>query len=217
MQTVRKQVQKSFLEDSKYNWVLKDALDLRSIQGREIQRKTTGAKGLLQQRTWCFQGTTYSQFDGARVAHGEGNGNPLQCSCLENPRDGGAWWAAVYGVTQSQTWLKWLSSSSRLAHVCEENGRRWYEIAHQGQRLEAAAAKSLQLCPTLCDLIDGSPPGSPVPGILQARTLEWVAIAFSKAWKWKLKVKSLSHVRLFATPWTVAYQAPLSMGFPRQE
>ena len=69
----------------------------------------------------------------------------------------------------------------------------------------------------LCDPIDGSPPGSPVPGILQARTLEWVAISFSNAWKWKVKVKSLSHVRLVATPWTAAYQAPLSLGFSRQE
>ena len=60
----------------------------------------------------------------------------------------------------------------------------------------AAAAKSLQLCPTLCDPRDGSPPGSPVPGILQARTLEWVAISFSNAWKWKVKVKLLSRVRL---------------------
>ena len=69
----------------------------------------------------------------------------------------------------------------------------------------------------MCDPIDGSPPGSPVPGILQARTLEWVAISFSNAWKWKVKVKSLSRVRLFATPWTAAYQAPLTMGFSRQE
>ena len=81
----------------------------------------------------------------------------------------------------------------------------------------AAAAKSLQSCPTLCNPIDCSPPGSPVPGILQARTLEWVAISFSNAWKWKVKVKSLSHVQLFATPWTAACQAPLSMGFSRQE
>ena len=79
------------------------------------------------------------------------------------------------------------------------------------------ATKSLQLCPTLCNSIDGSPPGSPVPGILQARTLEWVAISFSNAWKLKVKVKSLSRVRLFPTPWTAAYQAPPSMGFPRQE
>ena len=81
----------------------------------------------------------------------------------------------------------------------------------------ATAAKSLQSCPTVCDPIDGSPPGSPVPGILQARTLEWVAISFSNAWKWKVKGKSLSRVRLLATPWTAAYQAPPSMGFSRQE
>ena len=80
----------------------------------------------------------------------------------------------------------------------------------------AAAAKSLQSCPTLCDPIDGSPPGSPVPGILQARTLEWVAVSFPNVWKRKLKVKLLSRVRLLATPWTTAYQAPLSMGFSRQ-
>ena len=86
--------------------------------------------------------------------------------------------------------------------------RKWYA---------AAAAKSLQLCPTLCNPIDGSPPGAPVPGILQARTLEWVAISFSNAWKWKVKVKSLSHIWLFTTPWTAAYQAPPSMGFSRQE
>ena len=81
----------------------------------------------------------------------------------------------------------------------------------------AAAAKSLQSCPTLCDPIDSSPPGSPVPGILQARTLEWVAISFSNAWKWKVKVKSLSCIRLLAIPWTAAHQAPPSMGFSRQE
>ena len=81
----------------------------------------------------------------------------------------------------------------------------------------AAAAKSLQSCPTLCNPIDGSPPGSPVPGILQARTLEWIAISFSNAWKWKVKVKSLSRVRLPATPWTAAHQAPQSMGFSRQK
>ena len=81
----------------------------------------------------------------------------------------------------------------------------------------AAAAKLLQLCPTLCDPRDGSPPGSPVPGILQARTLEWVAISFSNAWKWKGKVKSLNRVWLFTTPWTAAHQAPRSMGFSRQE
>ena len=75
------------------------------------------------------------------------------------------------------------------------------------------AAKSLHSCPTLCDPIDSSPPGSPVPGILQERTPEWVAISFSNASKWKVKVKSLNRVRLFTTPWTAAYQAPSSMGF----
>ena len=83
--------------------------------------------------------------------------------------------------------------------------------------MEQDAAKPLQSRPTLCDPIDGSPPGSVVPGILQARTLEWVAIAFSNAWKWKVKGKLLSRVRLLATPWTAAHQAPLSMGFSRQE
>ena len=88
--------------------------------------------------------------------------------------------------------------------------RKWRNV-------DAAAAKLLQSCLTLCDPIDGSPSGSPVPGIIQARILEWVAISFSNAWKWKVKVKSLSRVWLFVTPWTAAYQAPLSMGFSRQE
>ena len=81
----------------------------------------------------------------------------------------------------------------------------------------AATAKSLESCPTLCDPIDGSPPGSPVPGILQARVLEWVAISFSNAWKWKVKVKSISRVWPSATPWTATFQAPPSMEFSRQE
>ena len=79
------------------------------------------------------------------------------------------------------------------------------------------AAKSLQSCLTLCDPRDGSPPSSLVPGILQARTLEWVAISFSNAQKWKVKVKSLSHIRPLATPWTAPYQAPPSIGFSRQD
>ena len=79
------------------------------------------------------------------------------------------------------------------------------------------AAKSLQSCLSLCSPIDCSPPGPAVPGILQTRTLEWVAISFSNAWKWKVKVKLLSHVRFLVTPWTAAYQAPPSMGFSRQE
>ena len=90
-------------------------------------------------------------------------------------------------------------------------------IELQTTLLLLAAAKSLQSCSTQCNPIDGSPPGSPVPGILQARTLEWVAISFSNPWKWKGKVKSLSHVQLSATPWTAAHQAPPSMWFSRQE
>ena len=79
------------------------------------------------------------------------------------------------------------------------------------------AAKLLQSCPTLCNPIDGSLPDSPIPGILQARTLEWVAISFSNAWKWKVTVKSLSRVQPSVTPWTAAHQVPTSMGFSRQE
>ena len=138
---------------------------------------------------------------------GGGHGNPLQYSCLQNPMDRGAWRATVHRVTKSWTWLKLLSTHM---HVCILWGQRMYKLP------AAAAAKSLQSCPTLCDPIDGSPPGFPVPGILQARILEWVAISFSNAWKWKVKVKSLSCVWPSATPWTAAYQAPPSMGFSRQ-
>ena len=93
----------------------------------------------------------------------------------------------------------------------EPPGKPIYPVA------AATAAKSCQSCPTLCDPIYSSPPGSPVPGILQARTLEWVAISFSNVGKWKVKVKLLSRAQLLATQWTAAYQAPLSMGFSRQE
>ena len=104
-----------------------------------------------------------------------------------------------------------------------DSNRQWAQIEAAASKNDiiktqtAATAKSLQSCPTLCDPIDGSPPGSPVPGILQARTLEWVAISFSNACKWKVKVKLLSRVRLLATPRTAAYQAPPSMGFSRQK
>ena len=91
------------------------------------------------------------------------------------------------------------------------------DLPDPGIEPAATAAKSLQSCPTLCDPIDGSPPGSTAPGILQARTLEWVAISFSNTWMWKVKVKSLSRVWLFPTPGTAAYQAPPSMGYSRQE
>ena len=129
-----------------------------------------------------------------------GHGNPLQYSCLENPHG----WRSVEGYSpwgrrESDT-TEQLSTHTSIHHAAAP-----------------AAAKSLQSCPTLCNPIDGSSPGSPVPGILQARTLEWVAISFSNAWKWKVKGKLLSHVWLLATPWTAAYQALLSMGFSRQE
>ena len=124
-------------------------------------------------------------------------------------------------VTQCQGWNSNLALTQRLLKPFWLHTQSWphgYEISlpHRAPH-PAAAAKSLQSCPTLCDPIDGSPPGSAIPGILQAITLEWVAISFSKAWKWKGKVKLLSHVWLLATPWTTAYQAPPSMAFSRQE
>ena len=112
-----------------------------------------------------------------------------------------------YSRPMDQTCISYVSCTGR---------RVLYHGRHLGSPA-AAAAKLLQSCPILCDPIDGSPPGSPIPGILQARTLEWVAISFSNAGKWKVKVKSLSRVRLLATPWTVAYQALPPMGFSRQE
>ena len=123
-------------------------------------------------------------------------------------------------LSQPQGLVQWVRCSHQVAKVLE------LQLQHQSfqwifrvdyDAAAAAAAKSFQPCPTLCNPINSSPPGSPVPGILQARTLEWVAISSSKAWKWKVKVKSLSRVRLFKTPWTAAHQAPPSMGFSRQE
>ena len=119
--------------------------------------------------------------------------------------------------------ILWKRHGNPLQCSCQEKlmDRRALEATSiESQRVgqaAAAAAKSLQSCPTQCDPIDGSPPGSPVPGILQARTLEWAAISFSNAWKGKGKVKSLSRVQLLTTPWPAAYQAPPSMGFFRQE
>ena len=104
----------------------------------------------------------------------------------------------------TQTHLHWVGDAIQPSHPLSSP-------------LSPAAAKSLQSCPTLCDPIDGCPPGSSIPGILQARTLEWVAISFSNAWKWKVKVNSLSRVQPFVTPWTAAYRAPPPMGFSRQE
>ena len=104
-----------------------------------------------------------------------------------------------------------LAHSSPLHCSISERKRR------MTLEMGVATAKSLQSCLTLCNPIDGGPPGSPVPGILQARTLAWVAVSFSNAWKWEVKVKSLSCVQLFETQWSAAYQAPPSMGFSRQE
>ena len=122
--------------------------------------------------------------------------------------------------SQSQLMGNWLLKVNPLNQPCFSSFFCNISVPlgqHAGSHLAVtAAAKPLQSCPTLCNPIDSSPPGSPVPGILQARTLEWVAISFSNAWKWKGKVKSLSRVRLFETPWTGAYQAPPSMGFSRQ-
>ena len=109
-------------------------------------------------------------------------------------------------------YIEW-SESEREKQILYMNAYMW----NPEKWYAAAAAESRQSCLTPCDLIDGSPPGSPVPGILQARTLEWVAMSFSNAWKWKVKVKSHSLVWLLATLWTVAHQAPPSMGFSRQE
>ena len=85
------------------------------------------------------------------------------------------------------------------------------------QGIAVVAVKSLQSCPDSVQPHRRQPTRLPIPGILQARTLEWVAISFSNAWKWKVKLKLLSRVRLLTTPWTAAYQAPPSMGFSRQE
>ena len=110
---------------------------------------------------------------------------------------------------KSQTYFRFFKQNCSILSEIIVNWFQHYKLA--------AAAMSLQSCPTLCGPIDGSPPGSPIPGILQARTLEWVAISFSSAWKWKVKARQLSCVWLAATPGTAAYQAPLSMGFSRQE
>ena len=126
-------------------------------------------------------------------------------------------------MQRSFLYLKHVKNFSNCARLHKAN--TWFTrnacfVPWRGNRRVAAAAtaaKSLQSCSTLCDPVNGSPSGSPVPGILKTRTLERVAVSFSNAWKWKVRVKSLNPIRLLATPWTTAYQAPLSMGFSRQE
>ena len=123
----------------------------------------------------------------------------------------------ILGDLESQANPKWGEKSiSRHNTIKLQNNKEDLKSSSRDSAA-AAASKSLQSCPTLCDPTDGSLPGSPVLGILQARTLEWVAISFSNVWKWKLKVKALSHVWLFTTPWTATYKAPSSMGVSRQE
>ena len=156
-----------------------------------------------------------------------------------------AWCAAVHGVAKSWTWLRdWTELNWKAKQVIRNFRYMVLEMQtlySDTDRMEEPSASShdpesswravriycrslllllLLSCFSrvqLCDPIDGTPPGSAIPGILQARTLEWVTISFSNAWKWKVKVKSLSHVQLSATPWIAVYQAPPSMGFSRQE
>ena len=208
-----------------------------------LPRKSHGQRSLVGCSPWGrYESDTTERlhFHFSLSGNGEGNGNPPQCSCLENPRDGRVWWAAVYGVAQSRTRLKWLSSSGSRRDICMHSGalesiyyhNLWYLKAVGLQNTSTVRlVTSLKLTyllllllllsrfsrVRLCDPAEGSPPGSPIPGILQARTLEWVAISFSNAWKWKVKGKSLSRVRLLATSWTVAWQAPPLMGFSKQE
>ena len=135
-----------------------------------------------------------------------GKGDAEWVTSNRNNRGKKAWY-----ILKLQTSVDWCETQER---------GHWEKIRQEsssGPCQQTAAAKSLQSCPILCDPIDGSPPGSPIPGILQARTLEWVAISCSNAWKWKVKGKSLSRVRFFTTPWTVAYQAPPSTEVSRQE
>ena len=158
------------------------------------------------------------------------------CLTLCYPIDGSPTGSTIPGILQART-LEWVAISFSNAWKWKvkwcplgspkcSHGSLYFTLHHINQLSSksvlcvfsaAAAAKLPQSCPTLCDPIEGSPLGSSVLGIIQARILEWVAIAFSNEWKWKVKVKSLSRARLLATPWTGAYQAPPSMGFSRQQ
>ena len=121
-----------------------------------------------------------------------------------------AMWAPIHGLPA----VRVTGGNSGRELECRASSE-WIVFSCQGLLVYSfAAAKSLQSCPTLCDPIDGSPPGSPIPGILQARTLEWVAMSFSNASKWKVKVKSLSHVQLLATPWIAAHRLLHLWDFP---
>ena len=128
------------------------------------------------------------------------------------------WWNFSFTVlTKSNFTIQCCQSQSSMSYVIFSGITQQIAESLYPFTTAAAAAESLQACPTLCDPRDGGPPGSPVPGLLQARTLEWAAISFSNAWKWKAKGKPLSRVRLCVTPWAAAHQAPPPMGFSRQE
>ena len=126
-----------------------------------------------------------------KLYEGEGNGNPLRHSCLENPRDGRAWWAATYGVAQSRTRLKWLSSSSS----------KLYELFIY---FVGVCAQLLQSCLTLCDPMNCNPPGLSVHGISQAKFLEWVAISSSRASSWPRDWTQVSCVSCIASGFVTA-------------
>ena len=148
------------------------------------------------------------------------------CVWLCDPMDRYLPGSSVHGILQARI-LEWLAiSSTRVSSWPRDRAHdscivgSFFTSEPQGKphrHVLLLLLLSRLLCPTLCDPLDSSPPGSAVPVILQERTLEWIAISFSNAWKWKVKVKLLSCVRLFATPWTAAFQAPPSMGFSRQE
>ena len=163
--------------------------------------------------TWCDELTPWKRlWCWESPSAGEEGDNGGWDGWMASP----TWWTWVW--TSSGSW--WWTGEPGMLQSMELQSLTWpsdWTGLTEIDNTAAAAAKVLQLCPTLCDPIDGSPPGSPVPEILQARILQWVAISFSNAWKWKVKVKSFSHVWLFTTPWTAAYQAPPSMGFSRQE
>ena len=189
---------------------------------------------LISEETWAVAGAGVSRVDAVRFVQKGGNQNPLSSTgwavfpevtltgtkIKTIPRIPSAsqspfsvtYGQSVTGTSYSRRDMAWwpLSYSKDLNDF--PSGRPCSpSLLHPiASHHAAAAAKSLQSCPTLCDPTDGNPPGYAVPGILQARTLEWVAICFSNAWKWKVKVKTLSRVRLLATPWTASYQASSS-------
>ena len=182
----------------------------RSVMSNSLQQQDYTVHGILQDRILEWVAFPFSR----------GSSQPrdwIQVSCIAGR------FFSSWATREAQEYWRGKPSSSlaNLSDLGIEPGSPALQADSLPTELSgkpiATAAKSLQSCPTLCDPIDVSPPGSPAPGILQARTLEWVAISFFNAWKWKVKVKLFSRIRLLATPWTAAYQTPPSMGFSRQE